>query len=69
MSNKQIRTITRWIHIIGGAMIAAFVYASPLRDSDTFTLLMQLVVIPLLIVSGVVMWQQPKILKWLRGRS
>jgi hypothetical protein len=69
MSNKQLRNIVRLVHLIIAALIAAFVY-SPLRLNDTFTSVVQLVVLPVLIVSGIVMWQQPTVVKWLnRGQT
>ncbi len=66
MSNKQLRIIIRWIHVIGGVMLGAFVY-SPLREISEFVLLMQFVVIPVLTVSGLALWQQARLNKWLKG--
>jgi thiosulfate reductase cytochrome b subunit len=69
MSNKQLRNVVRLVHLAIAVIIAAFVY-SPLRLNDTFTAIIQLIVIPVLIVSGIVMWQQPLVIKWLnRGRG
>ncbi|MBL8095881.1 MAG: hypothetical protein JNL73_17020 [Anaerolineales bacterium] len=69
MSNKQLRNVVRLVHLAIAVIIAAFAY-SPLRLNDTFAAVVQFVVIPVLIVSGLVMWQQPLVIKWLnRGRS
>lgn len=69
MSNKQLRQSVRWFHIVSGVLIATFVYSSSLRENETFLLLMQVVVIPSLIASGVIMWQQPKIVRLFKRRG
>jgi hypothetical protein len=66
MSNKRFRNVTRIFHIIAGSMIAALVYSSALKESDVYLALMQFVIMPGLIISGVALWQQPKIMKFLR---
>jgi cytochrome oxidase assembly protein ShyY1 len=65
MSNKTLRVTLRWIHIIGSALIGTFVY-SPLRSDSGFTALMQLVVIPVLLLTGIGMWQQPRLAKFIK---
>lgn len=69
MSNKTLRFIMRWVHIIGGSILAAFIYSSSLREIDAFVLLAQVVVVPGLILSGVIMWQQPRVGKLLKRFS
>ena len=66
MNSKQLRVVMRWLHIIGGAIIATYIY-SPWTDDPVFSLVVQVVVIPALIISGIVMWQQGRIMKWLRN--
>lgn len=68
MSNKQFRNINRIAHLIEGVFIALFVY-SPLRTDDTYLAIMQFVILPAIIISGVFMWQQPKIMKLLRRNT
>jgi hypothetical protein len=68
MSNKQIRNIVRIAHIVEGVFIALFVY-SPLRTDDTYLAIMQFVILPAIIISGVFMWQQPRILQLFRRQS
>lgn len=46
------RKIIRWIHIIGGAIIAAFIY-SPLSGITTLELIIKIVIIPLISISGI----------------
>lgn len=67
MSNAQLRKIIRWSHIVQGSLIAAFIYSSALRESDVYTALIQIVVVPAVILSGVLMWQQARVMKWVRG--
>lgn len=69
MSNAQLRKIFRWAHIVEGALIAAFIYSAALRESDVYTALIQIVVVPAVILSGVLMWQQPRLAKLFRRAS
>ena len=66
MSNKRFRQVVRVGHIIEGAMIAAFVYSPTLRASSVYTAIIQFVIVPLIILSGVLLWQQPRVMKWIR---
>jgi hypothetical protein len=68
MSNKTLRVTMRWIHIFGSALIGTFVY-SPLRSDARFTALMQFVVIPVLLLTGIGMWQQPRLNRLLKHNS
>lgn len=70
MSNKVLRQVLRWGHMVVGALMIAFVYSATLRSLDGYVALMQFVVVPAVMVSGVVMWQQArlgKLLQSLRG--
>jgi hypothetical protein len=72
MSNRTVRIIFRWAHIVEGSLIAAFIYSSSLQASAVFTGLIQFVVLPAAMISGIAMWQQPrlgKLLKRMKGRS
>ncbi len=68
MSNKTLRVTMRWIHIIGSALIGTFVY-SPSRSDAGFTARTQFVVIPVLLLTGIGMWQQPRLNRWLKHNS
>ncbi len=68
MSNKQLRQTLRWIHIALGVMIALYIY-SPLGDDATYTLLTQILVLPVVSISGLMMWQQAAISRWRRNRA
>lgn len=67
MSNRQLRVVLRWVHIVGGALIATFVYA-PWGASPLFLALMRWGVIPVLILTGLLLWQQARLTK-LRQRA
>ena len=62
MSTKQFRNTVRLIHLIIASCMAVFIY-SPLRLDSTFTAITQFLVVPIVLMSGIVMWQQPFVLK------
>ena len=69
MSNKQLRNVVRLVHLLVAAFMAVFIY-SPLRLDPTVTLIAQVVVVPVVALSGLVMWQQPTVVKFLNhGRT
>lgn len=68
MSNWLLRRIVRWIHIIGGSLIATCIYA-PWGQAPLLVSLMRWIVIPILILSGVALWQQAWLTKQWRAVS
>ena len=68
MSNKRLRQSLRWLHLIVGVLLIVFVY-SPLREVTWYALLMQTLAIPLVSLSGLALWQQPKLSAWLKRRT
>lgn len=64
MTSKQMRVFFRYLHIVVGSLLIAYVYSSTLSASPAYTSLLQFVIIPFAIMSGVVLWQQPRINKW-----
>ncbi len=54
------RQVVRSIHIIGAVLIGTYIY-SPWSSLEWFTLLNQLVVVPVLTLSGLWMWKGHKI--------
>ncbi|MBA2512426.1 MAG: hypothetical protein H0V28_13225 [Rubrobacteraceae bacterium] len=58
--NKTVRTVLRWTHLLVGWLIGVFVY-TPMREDETFVLLMQVVFVPAVVLTGVWMWQQARI--------
>ena len=63
MSSKQIRIALRGMHLVLGALIGLFIYVPGLRAEAAFITLVQLLVVPLLALSGIAMWQMPRINK------
>jgi hypothetical protein len=68
MANRTVRLITRLIHLIGGAVLALYIY-SPLGGDPVFSATVQWVTIPLLIITGIVLWQQPRLVRLLRRNA
>lgn len=65
MSNKALRNVTRLIHLIIGVCIGVFIY-SPFQADPGYITFMQVVVMPVATITGVVLWQQPRIVKLFR---
>lgn len=68
MSNKRLRQTVRSAHLALGMMLGFFVY-SPLREVGWYVLTVQALAVPLVILSGLALWQQPKLSSWLKRRS
>ena len=68
MSNKRLRQTLRWLHLTVGVMLIVFVY-SPLREVAWYALSVQALAIPLVSLSGLALWQQPKLSAWLKRRT
>ena len=60
ISNKQLRLILRYTHLAAGILIGLFVY-SPLGNVSAFELLVQIGLIPVVVLSGVWIWQQARV--------
>lgn len=67
-SNKRLRDLQRAVHLVGGLLLAAYVY-TPLRDLPSFGLLVQLAVVPAVVATGLAMWQLPRLRASLRRRD
>ncbi len=65
MSNKQFRQIVRFGHIVEGVLIAIYIY-SPLSSNPAFDALIKFVILPLIVLSGLALWQQPRVMKVIR---
>jgi hypothetical protein len=75
MSNKasrvspgRVRTVSRLLHLLGAVALGAFVYGPPVFTAAAQPW-MQLLVVPLLGLSGVVLWQQAKLRRLVRRIS
>jgi hypothetical protein len=60
ISNKQLRLILRYTHLVVGILIGLFVY-SPLRDVPAFDLLVQIALIPIVVLTEIWIWQQARV--------
>lgn len=67
VGNRQLRNVVRALHIAVGVSLILLVY-SPLGDSAAFVAFNQFVAIPLVTLSGLALWQQPKLMAWLKRR-
>jgi hypothetical protein len=65
MSNKPLRQTVRIAHLVEGILIGIYFY-SPLGSEPFYGDLIRFVVLPLIVVSGLVMWQQPRVVRLLR---
>lgn len=68
ISPKQGRDIQRSVHLATALVLLAYLY-TPLNTNGVFDVMIRAIVIPLLILSGVVMWQMPRIRRWRRTWS
>ena len=64
MSPTRFRTVLRWFHIFVALFVGAYFY-SPLATVNWSLPLIKYALVPLLVVSGLAMWKQAKVLKWL----
>lgn len=62
LSGKQQRTILRYTHLLAGMLNVFFIY-TPLGDVPAFELLVQITLVPVIIITGVWMWQQARVRK------
>ncbi|MBP2833801.1 hypothetical protein J8281_16515 [Aquimarina sp. U1-2] len=58
------RNTLRWLHIIAAAAIGTFIY-SPWASIEWFALTIQVLVIPVLTITGLWMWKP----KWFKGKN
>ena len=59
-SNKRLRDVQRAVHLAVGLLVAAYMY-TPLPDVPILGALVQFAGIPLLIATGMGMWQLPRL--------
>lgn len=64
LSNRKIRQLARGVHLIVGVSLILYFY-SPLGGSVNFKHYLTIIAIPLVSLSGLVLWQQSKLIKWL----
>lgn len=64
-SNKSLRDFLRVVHLLLAGMIGAYLY-SPLGQLEWFTSLVRASTLPILLFTGVSMWQMPALTKLLK---
>jgi archaellum biogenesis protein FlaJ (TadC family) len=62
VSNKQIRDIQRITHLVAALVLVLYVYI-PLGSAPLLTTVLQFAVLPLLAVTGMLMWQWTRLSK------
>ena len=67
LSGKQQRMILRYSHLLAGMLNVLFIY-TPLGDVWAFQLLVQIILVPVIIITGVWMWQQARVRKLIAKR-
>jgi len=65
--NKRLRDIQRITYLVGAAVLVLYLY-TPLGNAPFFTALMQFMVVPVLVATGILMWQLPQLRKLLHGK-
>ncbi len=60
LSGKQVRDLQRIVHLVSGLLVGAYIY-TPLADVTAFSLLVQIVVVPVLVAAGMAMWQMARL--------
>ncbi|MBV6451307.1 MAG: hypothetical protein MHPDNHAH_02038 [Anaerolineales bacterium] len=68
VSNKNLRNILRAAHLVIGVLTVMYVY-SPLGEMMWFGMLVKATVLPILVLSGLAMWQMPTLTKFLKRQS
>ncbi len=67
-SNKRLRDLERIAHLVVGAILLLYVYG-PWADSAAFTLFVRVFAFPVVVGSGMAMWQLPRVRRPVRERS
>ena len=67
-NRRRQRSLQRAAHLIAGLLLLTELYASPLLGSG-FTTLVQALVAPVVVASGVAMWKGPRLRRALRARA
>ena len=62
ISNKTLRNVLRAAHLVVAALIGAYLY-SPLGEMEWFAILVKVATLPVLVLTGLSMWQMPIITK------
>jgi hypothetical protein len=64
---KRTRTAQRGVHLFTGLVLVVYVYAVPATDS-LLAAVIRWLVLPLLVATGLAMWQWPRLRRLVRGQ-
>ena len=64
---RRMRSLERLVHLVTGLALVSYVYATPAPDSPLTAGIRWLV--PIVVFSGLAMWQWPRIRRHLRRRE
>lgn len=64
MSNKNLRTAIRIIHLLAAATLGMYFY-SPIAGNESLRLIIQFVTLPSIVLTGLALWQQASLNKLL----
>jgi hypothetical protein len=65
INQARLRSLLRWAHIVEGAFLGVYIF-SPLHADPLWTDIARYVIFPLAGLSGLWMWQQGRIARWMR---
>ena len=68
MSSASLRCAVRLLHIAAACALGTYLY-SPLIDATWAARVLQIGVFPAMALSGLAMWQQARLRRWLGGRG
>jgi hypothetical protein len=68
MSSLQERTFIRTLHLVLSIPIIGYIYG-PVAHIPAAASFTRFVAVPIVIMSGIWMWQKPRILRWFRQRK
>jgi hypothetical protein len=68
MSSASLRRVVRLLHVAAACALGTYLY-SPLIDATWAARVLQVGVFPAMALSGLVMWQQARLRRWLGARG
>ena len=63
MSAKTLRDVKRTAHLIASAILIAYLY-TPVGENEVTAVMVRVMVVPMLVGTGLVMWQMPRLRRW-----
>ncbi len=66
MRGVWVRSRQRFVHLVLAAALGVYLY-SPLGRVAAVELVIQVLVFPALVLSGLLLWQAPRLRRWLSG--